>query len=301
MRYRIRVRPLPMGRTVFTLQPGQQWQSQGQDTSKASGQFVFHLKAKSVATFEVVGGKASCTVWVQGRIRQGCRMKIKQGARLVVRYQQAPQRVLLYSAGQRETVLWGNPKQASWKSFVLKKPKIVRLALYGGKGIVCVIRNKAGSVLSARSHAKGCVIEQPLQPGEYQVGASSRAYPIPKKRMRLSFTTALPVREGEKNSYLLGSGESRWFKFTLTGKRYVGLAAIGSHDDLQCELRSQANRRVLVGCQRHSHLRKGTYWYRVSLPEKAQATAVRIVLRGQTPPAQTAPASYLKNLLQPKR
>lgn len=322
--YRWKLTEAPYVSPVIAMSLGTQWKFPNFVQNRSQWQVL--LQGQGRAVIEVVGQHVQCSLHGKKLTKRGCLQSVElspTGQHLSVVANHRPDRILLYAPQQRAQALWGSailaPKTPTesvevltpdrwttiaesnhplvWYQFRLTAPRVVSFKAQGN-AVRCLLRSTDTSVFWATQGNKGCRGVLPLHAGEHWLGLhSDTGHPV-GGRVLLSTTQARVLQEGEILSHLLGTGESLWFSFSLSQKAYVGVGAVGRHDELVCDIRDEKGTVVAKGCQRYLDLDRGTYWYRVSLPNTAEPTWVRTILRGKMPPPNRPPTAYLKQLLE---
>lgn len=319
--YRWTLQQAPFASPQITLTLGSQWKSPS--FVKHGSTWRVSLKGTGTATVEVIGRQVQCflqsSVGSSTRCVQHVDLSVP-GQTLVVRATKGIDRILLYGPQQRMQAVWGTAdwtpstptteispdrwvvlsngsNEVAWYRFRLPEPRVVSVYALG-QAMRCALGTTQAGMVWATYHRKGCRGHIPLPAGDTWLGIRSDSKQALQGPLMLSWHKAEALQEGKVRSTLLGAGESLWYRLALDKKTYVGLGAIGRHDDLICQIYNEQGKVVAQGCQNYLDLHSGNYWYQVSVPHSAEATWVKAILRGKNPPPNQPPTAYLKRFLE---
>ncbi len=320
LQYQAQVSTAAYVNTTVKLKPGSQWTLS--PSVQGTSLWTLLLEGKGSTSLALVGGKAQCILPNQPSQWQSCQAKLtlSGGARVMMKATSLPSRVVAFAQGQKMEALWSLPMpttntqalplsfyqrtilQASkastvWYTFTLNKAEALVLRTTGGSTRCALVAKKSGKFVDVSAGTSGCYLSRGLAAGTYWVGVHAESQ-LEDGSIQINNSPLHPLQEGRKGPMLLGSGQSLWFVFDTKHNKKMGVGAIGRHDDLQCTLWTASGKSVTSGCQRYLKLKPGSYMYRVSLPNDASPTPVRVILRGQKPPPNQPPAAYLRKLLK---
>src|SRR5262249_34668339 len=144
----------------------------------------------------------------------------------------------------------------------------------------------------------GCQIGRPLSSGRYRILVRPFADLPLRGSLAWTFEQIQVLSEGVGAEAWMDGGKRRFFRFSTTSQKRIGLGVQVAAERLECRLFDHRYREIGEGCQQFPLLETGNFFLAVRALEGSGPMRFRPVLVGLSAARDNVPEEYLRDFFQ---